>query len=70
MASKESPLPQTMGVAEAGKLFLGLGRNGSYAAVKKGELPVIRVGKRFRDPVRKMEAMLDAVPFKLTKVRA
>jgi hypothetical protein len=59
--------PHTLSVPEAGKRYLGLGRNGSYNAAARGELPVIKVGGRLRVPVRRMEQMLDAIPFKLTK---
>jgi excisionase family DNA binding protein len=36
-------------VPEAGAL-LGLSRNAAYGAVKRGELPVIRIGKLLRVP--------------------
>jgi hypothetical protein len=52
-------LPKTMSVPEAGKLYYGLGRNGSYDAVKRGDIPVVKVGKLLRVPVRAMEAKLD-----------
>ena len=42
--------PHTLSIPEAGKRYLGLGRNGSYNAAARGELPVIRVGGRFRSP--------------------
>ena len=35
---------KTMSVPAAGRLYFGLGRNGSYAAAKRGEIPVIKVG--------------------------
>ena len=38
-------------VVEAGKL-LGLTRNGSYEAVKKGSIPAIKIGKLIRVPKR------------------
>ena len=60
-------IPQTLSIPEAGKRYLNLGRNGSYNAAARGELPVIKVGGRFRVPTRRMEAMLDAVSFKLAK---
>ena len=59
----------TMGVVEAGRLYLGLGRNASYQAAENGQLPVIRVGGRLRVPIRAMEAMLDAAAAK-AKARA
>jgi hypothetical protein len=49
----------TLTVPEAGLKYFGLGRNGSYDAVKRGDLPVIRIGKLMRVPVRALEAKLD-----------
>jgi excisionase family DNA binding protein len=46
-----------MSVPEAGKQ-LGLGKNGSYAAVARGEIPVLRFGSRLRVPVVALERML------------
>lgn len=37
--------PKTYKVAEAAKL-LGIGRNGAYEAIARGDLPAIRLGKR------------------------
>jgi hypothetical protein len=52
-------MPFTLSVPEAGKLYYDLGRNASYDAAKRGEIPVIRVGKLLRVPVRAMERILD-----------
>ena len=49
----------TISVPEAGRRFLGLSRNGSYAAASRGQLPTIRIGRLLRVPVRAMERMLD-----------
>ena len=49
--------PKTMSVPEAGRQ-LGLGKNGSYAAVARGEIPVLRFGSRLRVPVVALERML------------
>jgi hypothetical protein len=54
-------LPLTMTVPEAGKLYFGLGRCGSYAAAQRGDIPTIQIGKLLRVPVRALEEMLDAV---------
>jgi Helix-turn-helix domain len=56
-----------MEVPEAGAK-LGLSRNASYAAAKRGDIPTIRIGKLLRVPVRALERMLDAVPVKGTEV--
>jgi hypothetical protein len=45
-------------VPEAGAK-LGLSRNASYAAAKRGDLPIIRIGKLMRVPVKALEQMLD-----------
>ena len=48
-----------MSVPEAGRKYFGLGRNASYQAATNGTIPVIRVGKLLRVPVRAMERLLD-----------
>jgi excisionase family DNA binding protein len=54
----ESPI--TLSVPEAGARYFGLSRNASYAAAERGELPVIRIGRLLRVPVRALEKMLDS----------
>jgi hypothetical protein len=52
----------TLSVPEAGRRYFGLGRAASYEAAKRGDIPVIRVGRRIkRVPVRAMERKLDKV---------
>ena len=46
-------------VPEAGAK-LGLGRNASYAAAKRGDIPTIKIGKLLRVPIRALEEMLNA----------
>jgi hypothetical protein len=53
--------PQTLSVPEAGKTYLGLTRNSSYAAAARGDIPTIKIGRLLRVPVRAMERMLDTV---------
>jgi hypothetical protein len=36
-----------------------LGRNASYDAAERGEIPAIRIGRLLRVPVRALEKMLD-----------
>ena len=55
--SEETPL--TISVPEAGKRYFGLCRNASYEAAARGEIPVVRIGKLLRVPVRALERMLD-----------
>jgi excisionase family DNA binding protein len=52
---------KTLSVPEAGKLYYGLSRNGSYDAARRGEIPVIRVGRQYRVPIAAMERLLDSV---------
>ncbi len=51
--------PWTISVPEAGRLYLGIGRDSSYEAVKRGEIPVIRIGKLLRVPIVAMERLLE-----------
>jgi hypothetical protein len=53
--------PLTISVPEAGKKYLDLSRNGSYAAAERGEIPTIRIGKLLRVPVAAMEQLLASV---------
>jgi excisionase family DNA binding protein len=57
-------VPLTMTVPEAGEKYFGLSRNASYAAAERGELPVVRIGRLLRVPVRAMERLLDAASTK------
>ena len=47
----------TLTVDEAA-LRLGIGRNAAYDAVKRGEIPSIRIGRRLLVPVAALERML------------
>lgn len=47
-----------MTVPEAGLLFLGLGRSGSYEAARRGDLPIIKVGSRYVVPTAAMRRMM------------
>ena len=47
---------KTQTVEEAAK-ELGIGRNQAYAAARRGEIPIIRIGKRIlvlREPLRRL----------------
>jgi hypothetical protein len=50
--------PFTMSVPAAGKRYLGLGRNASYEAAKRGDLPVVEIGRLKRVLVRVLEDRL------------
>lgn len=49
---------KTLSVPEAGKRYFGLGKNASYDAAHRGEIPTIRIGSRLRVPVVALERML------------
>ena len=51
--------PKTMSVPEAGRVYLGVGRDASYEAARIGTIPVIRIGKLMRVPIVAMERMLE-----------
>jgi len=49
---------KTLSVPDAGKRYFDLGRNASYEAARRGELPVIRIGRVLRVPIIALERML------------
>lgn len=51
--------PFTMSIPAAGKKYLGLSRNGSYEAAKRGIIPTIEVGRRKLALVRVLERKLE-----------
>jgi len=53
-------VPKTISVPAAGRQYFGLGKNASYAAAARGEIPVIRIGARLRVPVAALERMMVA----------
>lgn len=50
---------KTISVPEAGKIYFGLSKNGSYLAAQRGDIPTIRIGKLLRVPVVALERMLE-----------
>jgi hypothetical protein len=55
----EQEAPKTMSVPAAGRKYYGIGRNLSYDAARRGEIPTIRVGRLLRVPVAAMERRLE-----------
>jgi hypothetical protein len=51
--------PKTLTVPEAGRRYFDLGRNASYAAARRGDIPTIRIGRLLRVPVVQMERKLE-----------
>ena len=47
----------TCSVPEAGQL-IGIGRDASFAAAKRGEIPTLRLGRSLRVPLPKLLALL------------
>ena len=58
--------PLTISVPEAGKKYFGLSRNAAYDAAARGDLPVIKIGRLLRVPVRALDAMLDQASNSIT----
>jgi excisionase family DNA binding protein len=50
----------TLTVIEAAEL-LGVSRNSLYEAVRKGEVPHLRIGRRIVIPRRQLESLLDGL---------
>jgi excisionase family DNA binding protein len=50
-------LPDTYSVPEAGRR-VGLGKNASYDAARRGELPTLKFGRKLRVPRVAFEKML------------
>jgi hypothetical protein len=48
-------MPKTISVPEAGKIYYGLSKNGSYEAARRGDIETIRIGKLLRVSVAVME---------------
>lgn len=55
----------TLTVPEAGEL-LGLGRDAAYEAAKRGDLPVLRFGRRLLVPRAALERMLEQAGMEAT----
>ena len=49
---------KTMSVPEAGDIYYELGRNASYEAARRGDIPTIRVGRLLRVSVAVMERIV------------
>jgi excisionase family DNA binding protein len=55
--SEYAPMRATITVEAAAKR-LGIGRNQAYAAAARGEIPVIRIGKRLLVPIAALERLV------------
>jgi len=54
----ESTTAKLLSVPEAGRQYFGLSRNGSYEAARRGELPVVRIGRKVWASVPAIERMI------------
>ena len=52
-------MTKTISVPEAGRRYFNFGKNASYEAAKRREIPVIKIGGRLRVPVMALERMLE-----------
>lgn len=57
MSKLKLPDKPTMSVPEGGR-FLDLGRDASYAAAHRGQLPTIKLGRKLRVPTARLAEML------------
>jgi excisionase family DNA binding protein len=61
----KAPLGERLTVTiEEAAAILGIGRTLAYEAVRRGELPAVRVGRRLLVPIRQLTALVngDAAP--------
>jgi hypothetical protein len=49
-----------MSVPAAGRKYFGLGKNASYAAARRGEIPTIQIGSRLFVPIAVLERRLES----------
>jgi excisionase family DNA binding protein len=56
--SKAAEQPVTVSVPEAARI-LGIGRNTAYVAVRRGDLPAVRIGGRIVVPVHRLVGLID-----------
>ena len=49
---------KTLSVPKAGRV-LGIGRNASYEAARRGDIPTIRIGRLLRVPIAALERKLE-----------
>jgi hypothetical protein len=49
---------KTLSVPTAGRLYFDLERDAAYAAAKRGDIPVVKVGRTLRVPIFLLDEML------------
>jgi hypothetical protein len=50
-----------MSVPEAGRRYFDLGKNASYDAARRGQIPTIRIGRLLRVPIVALERQLETI---------
>lgn len=55
---RELPERRAYNVPEAGAM-IGLSKNGSYEAAKRGEIPTIRIGRQLKVPKKMWDRIVD-----------
>jgi hypothetical protein len=56
--SNEAGPAKTISVPDAGRLYFDLGKNASYEAARRGDIPTVRVGRKLRAVVCLLERKL------------
>ena len=54
----ESKGAKTLSVPEAGRRYFGIGKNASYRAAERGDIPTLKIGSLLRVPVIRLEKKL------------
>lgn len=57
--NNDRKIEYTLTIPEAGKRYFGLCRETSYLAAKRGEIPTIKIGNRYRVPIAVIERMIN-----------
>ena len=50
---------KTLTVPEAGRRYFDLGRNASYEAARRGDIPTVKIGRLLRVPVVALQRILE-----------
>ncbi len=58
-ASADEGPKKWLSVPDAGRIYYGLSRNGSYDAATRGEIPTVRVGRLLKVPIHLMEQLFN-----------
>jgi hypothetical protein len=56
---ENKPRPLTLPVPVAGRIYFNLSRNGSYEAARRGDLPILRVGRLLKVSLPALERMIE-----------